>query len=113
MTNCGKTLAEDADLDSRAIENHLRECGFSVALDSVLSQDVYIHAAFARPETPPEVAQQGWEETLDSFRFEDLQAEIREAVLGVEGDITDDDLRRPEELARQRLQALEEKDPAA
>ena len=108
-----KTLAEDADLDSRAIENHLRECGFSVALDSVLSQDVYVHAAFARPETPLEVAQQGWEETLDSFRFEDLQAEIREAVLGVEGDITDDDLRRPEELARQRLQALEEKDPAA
>jgi DNA primase len=108
-----KTLAEDADLDSGAIENHLRECGLSVALDSVLSPAVYIHAAFARPDSSFENARRVWEETLDSFRKDALQAEILDAVNGVRGDVSDDELRRAEELARQRVQALEETDPAA
>jgi hypothetical protein len=74
---------------------------------------VYIHAAFARPDSSFENARRVWEETLDSFRKDALQAEILDAVNGVRGDVSDDELRRAEELARQRVQALEETDPAA
>ena len=74
-----KALAGDTALDSGDLINHLNCCGLSDVLDVVLSAEVYNHAYFARPETAPEEARQGWEETFGQLREKGLLTEIKEA----------------------------------
>ena len=74
-----KALAGNSVLESGDLKNHLNCCGLSDVLDVVLSAEVYNHAYFARPETAPEEARQGWEETFGQLRGKNLLTEIREA----------------------------------
>ncbi len=102
-----KTLAAGRGLDSVALENHLRERGFSDSLDSVLSPEVYTHADFARPGAPPERARRGWEGTFERFRQEDLPAEIREAARRFAEDPTDENSQRLTALKSMTFEAAE------
>ena len=74
-----KALAGNSVLESGDLKNHLNCCGLSDVLDVVLSAEVYSHAYFARPETAPEEARQGWEETFGQLMGKNLLTEIREA----------------------------------
>ena len=106
-------LAQEADLDSAALKDQLRQRGCSEALDSVLSAEVYNHADFARLGASPEEARQGWDETLDRFWHEDLQAQIREAEKGFAERPTAEAARRLQALKRQELEAAEAADLGA
>lgn len=46
-------LAEAGDLDSSALQCHLRGQGFSGLLDGLGGPQIYLHEALARPEAPP------------------------------------------------------------
>lgn len=95
-----KTLAEGAGLDSGALVNHLRGCGYSKALDVLLSAAVYNHAYFARPETSPEEALRGWEEAFGQLTGRELQVEIEQALRDL--------AENPSEETMNRLRALKQ-----
>ncbi len=56
--------AERSGLDSDGLKRQLREQGFADELDELLGPDVYVHAAFARPDAPFEDAAIGFKQTL-------------------------------------------------
>lgn len=56
--------ADCSGLDSEGLERQLREQGFAEELDELLGPDVYVHAAFARPDASFEDAEIGFKQTL-------------------------------------------------
>ncbi len=56
--------ADRSGLDSEGLERQLREQGFAEELDELLGPDVYVHAAFARPDASFEDAEIGFKQTL-------------------------------------------------
>ena len=99
-----KILAENSRLDSDALENQLKSCGFSGALDVLLTGEVYDNAFFARPEGTLEAALAGWEETFYRMQTRDLKIEIDEARRAFKND--------PSEAAGHRLKVLMEQQMA-
>lgn len=55
-------LSDDPDLDRMAVQNHLIEAGFEQEMGDILSESVYVHAAFAAP----------------SFDSDDVERKLRE-----------------------------------
>lgn len=94
------TLSGRLALDFKGLEAHLRHTGFSKLLSGLLSRQVLNHAFYARPETPLEVAREGWLETFSLYQKTHLIPEIQEA----EQRLADD----PSEEAFRLLRALKE-----
>ncbi len=84
-----KTLAGEVGLDSAGLQHHLRECGFSEAVDALLSPNVYSHAFFARADAPLDTAREGWEETYAFHVMDDLRNEVHNARDRLAGDTSD------------------------
>ena len=99
-----KTLAENSGLDSETLTNQLKACGYSGALDALLSPEVYDNAYFARPDGSLQAALTGWEETFYRVRNRDLRIEIDEARRAFKDD--------PSEAAGHRLKVLMEQQMA-
>jgi DNA primase len=55
------------DLDTGALQRHLRSQGFANVLDRVLAQDVYEIAPFCRPSAAYDVVREGWSDLYDFF----------------------------------------------
>lgn len=100
-------LSQTPNLDSGQLKAHLNDLGFAEALKKLISSEVYIHAAFARPDSSPENATQGWDDTFSLCGLGEREADIRQAAqdliedqsdtafarfrsLRTEGQITDD-----------------------
>lgn len=90
-------VTENPDRPAAVLQATLGEYGFQQYLDSVLSEPVYLHATFARPEAEPDQVRTGWQDLLalvgrsqDDERQADLQS--------IAEDLNEDSL--------QRLQAL-------
>ncbi|TCS64705.1 DNA primase [Varunaivibrio sulfuroxidans] len=75
-----KSLSEDESLDSKGLERHLRGVGFDQILTSVLGEQVFEHAFFARPQTDTATALEGWEKTYALLRHKSVTLEIQEIV---------------------------------
>lgn len=74
-----KHLHGGSGLDSAAFQRHLRACGFSQALDSLLGSNVYVHASFSRPGAAVEAARSGWEHTFGLYLRKDLTGDVSKA----------------------------------
>ncbi|PCI41131.1 MAG: DNA primase, partial [Rhodospirillaceae bacterium] len=74
-----KTLSGQPGLDTDTFQDHIKEAGFGIILDELLSSRVFEHAFFARPDTDLETALTGWNETYELYCRRDLQAELQEA----------------------------------
>ena len=61
-------LTETPEVPSEALKEQLAESGFSSEIKGLLSESVYTHARFARPQSEIEEAQQGWQQAMDSLR---------------------------------------------
>jgi len=85
------TLPGNIILDSKQLQTHLRNSGFSGLLDELLGSAVYNHAFFAKPDIELDVAQAGWIETVRQLRNKDVQAEILEAERHFSTAATDED----------------------
>ncbi len=71
--------ADRSGLDSGRLERQLREQGFAEELDVLLGPDVYVHAAFARPDAPFEDAEIGFKQTLLRHMAPSRSAELNQA----------------------------------
>jgi len=72
------TLVAHEDLDSSRLRDHLSEAGYSNALKTLLSKNVYMHAKFARPDQSTEDALEGWQDTLGRYSTKFLATELKQ-----------------------------------
>jgi DNA primase len=78
------------DLDAAALTLHLCQNGFARAVDGLLSPQVYVHGAFARPDADIEGARHGWLHARHMFQqLRQLVAEIGRAAQGLAEDMTE------------------------
>ena len=55
-----RIVLNDPTLDSGALINHLKQAGYGSELDMLLSENVYVHAGFAKPTAEYAAAIRGW-----------------------------------------------------
>ncbi|MCB1531542.1 MAG: DNA primase [Alphaproteobacteria bacterium] len=91
-------LSNDPTLDSSALKNHLKQIGFEQEMGDILSESVYVHAAFSSPrydvemvetkfrEWISEIEQRDWTEIKDGWKSafhssnEDEEDRLRELI---------------------------------
>jgi DNA primase len=96
------TVEVRPDLDAEALRLHLCSTGFARTVDGLLSPQVYLHAAFARPDADPEAARAGWVHVRNLY-FEDRQLEAE--IDAVQRDLARDMTAEKEA----RMRALQER----
>jgi DNA primase len=72
-------IAQAPDLDFAALGAHLQGLGFAAEIASLVHADVYVHAAFARPEASLEQATAGWDHTFALCQRAFLEDDLRRA----------------------------------
>jgi DNA primase len=72
-------LSREPDLDGPALCSQLSRLGFSACLEGLLAASTYVHAGFARPETPIEDVRRGWEHVWALAQRRVLMAELKNA----------------------------------
>jgi len=102
-----KTLAGETSLDRTDFQRHLRDCGYSTILDSLLSSRVFGHAYFARPDEDTLSALEGWNETYELYCRRDLQAELDDAQRQLAAHMTPETFERFRALKMQEQTAAE------
>ncbi|MBL94781.1 MAG: DNA primase [Magnetovibrio sp.] len=98
-----KTLAQEDKIDSLSLVNDLIDHQQGKLLSAVLSDDVYIHAGFARAEKTLDEARQGWLDTYRLYNEEHLQLQIKLTEQAL--------LDNPSSEVMDRLRALKEQQP--
>lgn len=73
-------LSQSPNLESGPLQAHLNKLGFADALKKLISSEVYIHAAFARPDANLEDATIGWDDTFSLCGLGEREADIRQAA---------------------------------
>ncbi len=71
-----QALGHDGDLDSAALQAHLKGEGYQIELKSVLSEAVYNHAGFARPNSELDIVQKGWQHILSQIQGDSVSGEV-------------------------------------
>jgi DNA primase len=87
-------VAAAPDLDTGALKCHLCEQGYSKMLEDLLSQQIYVHGGFARPETPLAEARLKWTNFLALHRQRQADTETAKAVRLLAEDLSDERLAR-------------------
>jgi DNA primase len=85
-----KHLDRWSSLDSEGVQLHLRSCGFSQILDSLLEANVYEMWAFTRPDASADAARLGWEHTFKLYLRRELEADQRRAEGLLAADTSDE-----------------------
>ncbi len=99
-----KTLAAQSGLETEALIAHLKQQGdHHITLSKVLCDDIYEHAAFARPGSELELAKVGCEQTFEKLRGKDLNAEIEDAERDFASNPTEDAWKRLATLKQQKI----------
>ncbi len=75
--NLTEALIRDAALDSAALCNHLMESGFEKEMGDILSESVYVHAAFVAPQAEPAAVCEKWLSLYDAIHGQGLKKEIQ------------------------------------
>ncbi|MBL8670214.1 MAG: DNA primase [Alphaproteobacteria bacterium] len=84
-------VAADPDLDRAGLDRHLRDAGWSGVLDSLLSEQVYQHAAFARPDSEPDVVRTELRARIGQLAADANQADERSSDLQALAECLDDE----------------------
>ncbi|MBU0799710.1 MAG: toprim domain-containing protein, partial [Alphaproteobacteria bacterium] len=87
-------LGSESGLDAEGVLNHLKERGFEDELDLVLSESVYVHAAFARPRAESEKTLQGWRETIVFLQKKSVAQELKAAGAMLGQDMSEENEQR-------------------
>ncbi len=114
-----KQLAADPDLDAATLKRHLSRDGFATLIGALGADDVLVHAAFARADSPVAAARAGLAEVL-AFIFQGRRMEELEATARYTADHPDEDtearflaFRRDVELSDSRMRETEDGRPNA
>ncbi len=89
-----QALGQSPHLDSAALRHHLEQEGYAAEIVAVLSDLVYTHAGFARPDTDSSFVRIGWKDTLAFLNRRVLQRELRAAEQAMKDDFSDENERR-------------------
>jgi len=87
-------------LESKALESHLRGCGFAGIVDQVLARNVYVLAPFARPDATIDVARAGWAEGWRRVRRRQQAIELSAAERELAETMTGESWARVDALRR-------------
>ena len=101
-----KTLAEDPDLNSEGIRDHLCENGFSETLNYIWGPKLFLNAFFAKPEVDIETALEGWREIYSLYKNVDLRTEIEEETQRLILDTSSENFDRLNMLSEQKREAI-------
>lgn len=95
-------------LDSADLKSHFKACDESGLLDRVLSEDVYLHAGFVRPEAAPDAVRSGWKQTLARYLRNQVEAELDDARRALAENATPEAMARMKELQdhKNRIEAI-------
>ena len=85
-------LGDGSDLDADGLRRQLSERGFSDTLDGLLGPELYVHAGFARPDSPSKMARLGFEQVVRQLTASSRRAELEEAQRVYVSDPTDEKL---------------------
>lgn len=92
--------ADEEGLDSKGLETYLIQQGFEAELKMVLSDAVYTHAGFARPNSELEVVRKGWQDTVSLMRRKSMGRELQVAGKALAGEFSDENEQRMMALHR-------------
>lgn len=67
----------DSDIDSENLRSSLALAGFEQECDDILSESVYLHAAFCRPKSGPDLVEAQWMEIWKSLQSKGMEEEIK------------------------------------
>lgn len=73
-------ITNASTLDAQDLNHHLSKKGFEELLNSVLSQEIYQHASFAKPEASIEAAREGWQDVWFMLEGNVMLAQQREIM---------------------------------
>ncbi|WP_019645626.1 DNA primase [Novispirillum itersonii] len=73
-------LGREPGLDFNSVKSHLHADGLESAVRGLLSSNVWVHAAFCRPDADLDAARTGWDHTFELTRRIDLKADIDRIV---------------------------------
>lgn len=99
-----QALIEDPDLDSAALRTYLEGAGHGETLEIVLSDAVYTHAGFVKPNSELEIVQKGWHDTLSFMSRKSVWKELKAAGQALAAEFSDEN--------EQRIMALHRSDRA-
>jgi DNA primase len=100
----------NADLDAATLRLHLTEQGYDRVVQGVLSPQVLVHAAFARPGADAEMVRMGWTDARDRLQQRpQLRREMAGAVRDFAADPSEENSTR---LQQTVLEAKKEDDSA-
>lgn len=85
---------EGGGLDAEGLQNHLKERGFADLLAEVLSESVYGHAGFARPQAEQGDVLAGWREVIDFMQKKAVMLEVRAARDALARDMNEENQER-------------------
>ncbi|MBT4889228.1 MAG: DNA primase, partial [Rhodospirillales bacterium] len=97
-----KTLAAQSGLEFQDISDHLRNNGFTEALENLLGDQVLNDAYFARPKAELSEALTGWEHTFELMVNKNLDEEIRDAEKHLKENYTQENWDRLQLLQKQK-----------
>ncbi len=83
------TLGHNSDLDAEGLRTHLMEQGFEEVLTRILSDAVYIHAGFAKPQTPEDDVRQGWLEAWNTIHESTARLDMEAAKAALRADLNE------------------------
>ncbi|MBY0430863.1 MAG: DNA primase, partial [Rhodospirillales bacterium] len=89
-----KHLGAGPDLDSEVLQSHLRSCGFSRALDSLLGINFLSMEPFLRSSAPAERALSRWEDAFKLYQQKDMTADILRAENCLAKDVSNESWER-------------------
>lgn len=89
-----EALYDNSTLDSIALHSHLKGLGFSAELDQVLTEAVYTHAGFARPDSQQELVMAGWNEIVRRMNGRSVLREVKQAERALASECTTENERR-------------------
>jgi len=81
-----KIISKNNKVDRLLIREHFVNSDLGTEFDKLISKDLYVHAAFARPEATLEEAKEGWDDTHYLCQIEGLKSHIKDAS----GDFVED-----------------------
>lgn len=73
-------INEEPGLDAEVLRHHMYSRGYESLLLSILSQDIYGHAGFAKPESSLEDVREGWQDVWYMLEEKDMLATQKEEV---------------------------------
>jgi len=88
------TLNRGSGLDGQGLKVHLTDQGYGEELGRLLSDSLYTHASFARPNSNPAAALAAWQEAWKAMQAHGAKGELQQAIQAMKEDLSEENEKR-------------------